>query len=69
MVVMGVLAVRLQSLNKVLYWDGPNMNFTNLTDIDKLKISKSDSISAKDFAAELIKHTYHNGFTLPDMPV
>jgi len=37
------------------------MNFTNLTDIDKLKISKSDSISAKDFAAELIKHTYHNG--------
>ena len=32
MVVMGVLAVRLQVLNKVLYWDGPNMNFTNISD-------------------------------------
>ena len=69
MVVMGVLAVRLQSLNKVLLWDGPNMNFTNISDEDKLRISKTESISAKDFAAELIKHTYHNGFTLPDMPV
>lgn len=69
MVVMGVLAVRLQSLNKVLHWDGPNMNFTNITDDDKLRISRNETTSAKDFAAELIKHTYHNGFTLPDMPV
>ena len=69
MVVMGVLAVRLQSLNKVLHWDGPNMNFTNITDEDKLRISRNESISAKDFAAELIRHTYHNGFTLPDMPM
>ena len=68
MVVMGVLAVRLQSLNKVLYWDGPNMNFTNITAEDKISISRNNSISAKDFAAELIRHTYHNGFTLPDMP-
>lgn len=69
MVVMGVLAVRLQSLNKVLLWDGPNMNFTNISDEDKLRISKTESISAKGFASELIKHAYHNGFTLPDMPV
>jgi hypothetical protein len=69
MVVMGVLAVRLQSLNKVLHWDGPNMNFTNITDDDKLRISKTESTSAKDFAAELIRHTYLNGFKLPDMPV
>jgi len=69
MVVMGVLAVRLQSLNKVLHWDGPNMNFTNITDEDKLRISRNESVSAKDFAAELIRHTYHNGFTLPDMPM
>lgn len=69
MVVMGVLAVRLQSLNKVLNWDGPAMNFTNITEDDKLRISKTESISAKEFAAELIKHTYHNRFTLPDMPV
>ena len=69
MVVMGVLAVRLQSLNKVLHWDGPNMNFTNITENDKLRISRNETTSAKDFAAELIRHTYHNGFTLPDMPV
>ena len=69
MVVMGVLAVRLQSLNKVLHWDGPNMNFTNITDDDKLRISRNETTSAKDFAAELIRHTYHNGFTLPEMPV
>lgn len=69
MVVMGVLAVRLQALNKVLYWDGPNMNFTNISDTDKLRINRNDSIIAKEFASELIKHAYHNGFTLPDMPV
>jgi hypothetical protein len=69
MVVMGVLAVRLQALNKVLYWDGPNMNFTNITAEEKISITRNDSVSAKEFASELIKHTYHNGFTLPDMPV
>ncbi|MCX6252887.1 MAG: Gfo/Idh/MocA family oxidoreductase [Bacteroidia bacterium] len=69
MVVMGVLAVRLQALNKVLHWDGPNMNFTNVTAEDKIRLSRTNSISAKEFAAELIKHTYNNGFTLPDMPV
>ena len=45
------------------------MNFTNISDADKLRISRNDSIMAKEFASELIKHTYHNGFTLPDMPV
>ena len=30
MVVMGVLAVRLQSLNQELHWDGENMRFTNI---------------------------------------
>jgi len=68
MVVMGVLAVRLQALNKVLMWDGPNMNFTNVTADDKLRISRTSSISAKDFAAELIKHNYRDGWSLPDMP-
>jgi hypothetical protein len=69
MVVMGVLAVRLQSLNKVLHWDGPGMKFTNLTDTDKISLSRTESLDARPFAEELIKHTYHNGFTLPDMPV
>lgn len=32
MVLMGVLAVRLQNLNRILEWDGVNMEFTNITD-------------------------------------
>ena len=80
MVVMGVLAVRLQGLNKELEWDGPNMQFTNLTDDEKVRICIEDAFSihdghptfnkkwtdpmpAKAFAAELIKHTYRNGWT------
>jgi predicted dehydrogenase len=34
MVLMGVLAVRLQKLNRILEWDGNNMEFTNLSDSD-----------------------------------
>lgn len=37
MVVMGVLAVRLQGLNKELEWDGPNMKFTNINADEKIK--------------------------------
>jgi hypothetical protein len=85
MVVMGVLAVRLQALNKELEWDGTNMQFTNIKDEDEFSLVLSDDfkivnghptfnkpstkIHAKTFAQELIKHTYHNGYSLPDMPV
>lgn len=31
---MGVLAVRLQKLNKILEWDGVNMEFTNISDTE-----------------------------------
>ena len=48
MVVMGVLAVRLQTLNKELDWDGPNMKFTNITDDDKIKIVIEDAFSIHD---------------------
>ncbi len=85
MVVMGVLGVRLQTLNKELDWDGEKMAFTNLTDNEKIKIVENDGfriedgdpkfektwtdpIPAKDFAAELIKHTYRKPWSLPDMP-
>ena len=85
MVVMGVLAVRLQGLNKVLEWDGPNMQFTNLNDNEKVRTCIEDAFSIRDghptfnkkwtdpmpakaFAAELIKHTYRNGWSLPAMP-
>ncbi len=85
MVVMGVLAVRLQGLNKELTWNGESMEFTNLKDEEKVKTviadgfrihdghptfnkTWSDPVSAKQFAAELIKHTYRDGYTLPQMP-
>ncbi|MFH0841185.1 MAG: Gfo/Idh/MocA family oxidoreductase [Bacteroidota bacterium] len=36
MVLMGVLAVRLQKLNKILDWDGESMQFTNISDTEKV---------------------------------
>ena len=84
MVVMGVLAVRLQGLNKELEWDGDNMKFTNIGDNEKIFIVKSDDFkiedghpsfnkpsdefNAKAFAEELIKHKYRSGWSLPPMP-
>lgn len=85
MVVMGVLAIRLQTLNKELLWDGPSMQFTNIKDDEEIKILIKDDfkivdgdpkfnkiwtdpINAKQFAAELIKHNYRDGWKLVDMP-
>ena len=84
MVVMGVLAVRLQGLHRILDWDGPNMKFTNISDTDEIEITKKDNFTVKDghptfgrdteklnaksFAEELIKHTYRDGWALPAMP-
>ncbi|MFA7583361.1 MAG: Gfo/Idh/MocA family oxidoreductase [Proteiniphilum sp.] len=85
MVVMGVLAVRLQSLNQELEWDGVNMRFTNIpadatikTIIeDGFKIADghptfnktlTEPVNAVEYANELIKHTYKNGYQLPAMP-
>ena len=85
MVVMGVLAVRLKNLNKELLWDGPNMQFTNIGDNEKIQTvikdgftikdghpsfgkTMTDPVNAKEFAAELIKHNYREGWKLADMP-
>jgi hypothetical protein len=85
MVVMGVLAVRLQTLNKELLWDGENMRFTNIGDNEEIKILIKDDfkivdgdpkfnkiwtdpVNAKQFAEELIKHNYREGWKLVDMP-
>jgi hypothetical protein len=82
---MGVLAVRLQSLNRVLEWDGENMRFTNIPEDATIRSIIKDGFSIKDghptfnktwtepvnaneFAQELIKHTYRDGWKLPDMP-
>ncbi len=48
MVVMGVLAVRLQSLNKILEWDGPNMKFTNIGPDEQLRIMIKDGFTIED---------------------
>ena len=81
MVVMGVLAVRLQGLQKELKWDGPNMQFTNIGENDTIRWVKSfgegggsmsnqntDPMNAREIAQELIKHTYRQGWSLPAMP-
>lgn len=85
MVVMGVLAVRLQGLYKELLWDGENMRFTNIKEDEMLSgrlqsrfnvvnghptwdNKNTEPISAKLFAEELVKHTYRDGWKLPDMP-
>jgi hypothetical protein len=82
---MGVLAVRLQGLNKELEWNGEKMEFKNISDTETIKICIADNftiedghptfakkwtepMNAKQFSAEMIKHTYRKGFTLPEMP-
>ncbi len=83
MVVMGVLAVRLQGLNRTLQWDGLNMRFTNIGENEELNLKQTEmkvidgdpkmttidhKVNALAYASELIKHTYRDGWTLPDMP-
>jgi len=48
MVVMGVLAVRLQTLNKKLLWDGKNMKFTNIGENETIKIIEKDNFKIHD---------------------
>jgi hypothetical protein len=81
MVVMGVLAVRLQSLHRELHWDGENMRFTNISDNDELRVVVSDdfrvidghphfdtkyvTLNALESVEEYIRHTYRDGWSLP----
>jgi predicted dehydrogenase len=83
MVLLGVLAVRLQSLNKPLEWDADNMKFTNIAENEILKVLISDDFVVKDghprfnnkfaefnaleAASEYIRRTYRKGWSLPDM--
>lgn len=48
MVVMGVLAVRLQSLNKELHWDGVNMRFTNIGEDETIRTVIEDGFKIED---------------------
>lgn len=85
MVLLGVLAIRLQNLNKTLKWDAENMKFTNISPSEKLKIVTLDefkvidghphfntqyaTFNALEAASSYIKHEYRNGWKLPAMPV
>jgi hypothetical protein len=48
MVVMGVLAVRLQALNKELEWDGANMRFTNISDSETISTVIEDGFKIEN---------------------
>lgn len=77
-VVLGVLAVRLQSLGRKLLWDGKNMQFTNIGYDDQIKVLTRDrfevvngdpkfdrnyaTLPAAQMAEEWIRHTYRDGW-------
>jgi hypothetical protein len=60
------------------------MRFTNISATDKIRIVNYDDFkvidgdprfdrryaefNAKEMAEEWVRHTYHNGYSLPDMP-
>jgi hypothetical protein len=85
MILLGVLATRLQALRNILLWDGPNMSFTNISPAEELRIVsknvfrvvdghpyfdvKYETLNALEASKEFIKHTYREGWNLPDMPV
>lgn len=84
MVLLGVLAIRLQGLDKTLRWDAENMRFTNISADETFKVVTSDdfkiidghphfstkyaTLNALDTASDYVKHTYREGWRLPEMP-
>jgi predicted dehydrogenase len=84
MVLLGVLAIRLKGLHKILQWDGEQMKFTNIRPFETMKVMQHDGfamvnglpkwkreyveLNGLEAANEYIRHTYHNGWNLPDMP-
>lgn len=82
--VLAVRLSGLQGLHRELEWDGEKMEFTNISPNDKIRIVTADhyavvdgdprfdrrfaDFNALDMSKEWIRHTYENGFKLPDMP-
>ncbi len=78
MVLLGVLAVRLQNLRRKLHWDSVNMRFTNIGRFEEMKVLTKDNfeiingdpkfskdyktIPALDGANEWIRHNYRQGW-------
>jgi predicted dehydrogenase len=72
MVVMGNLAVRLQSLQRKLQWDDKNMRISNISDNEKIRITngvpgsgpKMVEFNARQASEEYIKTTYRTGWSI-----
>lgn len=80
MVLMGVVATRLQDLKRELLWDGTNMKFKNIDPDDEIRVVTTDefkvidghphfdtqytTINAHQAAKEYIKHSYREGWKL-----
>jgi predicted dehydrogenase len=77
-VLLGVLAVRLQSLKRKLIWDPVNMRFRNIGMNDRIRVlthdrfeivdgdprfdAEYDTLQAPETVAEWIRHTYRDGW-------
>ncbi len=77
-VLLGILAVRLQSLERKLLWDGKNMRFTNIGMDDRIKVLTKNryevingdprfnkdftTLPAAQMAEEWIRHNYRSGW-------
>ena len=62
--VMGVLAVKLQSLNQELEWDGENMRFTNIPVDAKIRTILEDGFKITDSHP-----TFNKTWTEQSMPL
>jgi hypothetical protein len=85
MVLLGVLAIRLQSLNRTLLWNAEKMQLDNIAASDELSTVTSNDFSVEDghptfnkqvaksnameSANGYIKHKYRDGWNLPAMPI
>lgn len=83
MVLLGVLAIRLQNLEKALQWDAENMEFTNIGPHEELGLIRSVQeqrqggvvrhhtkwihLPAMATAREYIRHDYREGWSLPQL--
>lgn len=83
MVLLGVLAIRLQGLEKTLQWDSQRMAFSNIGPHEELRVVRSVrenwrhgvlrhssewiTYSALDTANEYIRHDYRSGWPLPEI--
>lgn len=79
MVVMGNLAVRAQSLHRILEWKGEEMEFTNIGENEEMEVLATDfdtlieeknrygtrriSVPAREMVSKWVKHEYREGWS------